>query len=157
MPELTPAKGDILPAVTLDITLRRLIFNAGASWDTFPGHFDREYARAHGHENVFANTSLLLAFADRVITDWAGPRTRIVRRRLSMGRLVHPGDVLRGEGVVTDVRRGGDLYLVDVEIDLSTQRGPCARALATVELPPPPAQPRQLTRPPLAAPRRAMK
>jgi acyl dehydratase len=135
MPESGPAKGDIVPAVTLEITLRRLIVNAAASWDIFPGHVDRDYARAHGHEDVFANTSLILAFADRVITDWAGPRTRIARRRLSMGRPVHPGDTLRGEGVVTDVRRDGDLLLVDVEIDLSTQRGPCAQAVATIEVP----------------------
>lgn len=135
MPDLDPEKGDVVPAVALEITLRRLIVNVGASWDPFPGHFDREYARAHGHEDIFANTSLILAFADRVVTDWAGPRTRIVRRRLSMGRPVHPGDVLRGEGFVTDVRRDGDLRLVDVEIGLSTQRGPCAQAVATVELP----------------------
>jgi acyl dehydratase len=135
MPEFRPAKGDLVPPVTLEITLRRLIVNAGASWDSFPGHFDRDYARAHGHEDVFANTSLILAFADRVVTDWAGPRTRIARRRLSMGRPVHPGDVLRGEGVVTDVRSDGDRHVVDVEIDLTTQRGPCASAVATVELP----------------------
>jgi acyl dehydratase len=121
MSEVNPAKGVHIPPVTLEITLRRLIVNTGASWDTFPGHFDREYARSHGHEDVFANTSLILAFADRVITDWAGPRTRIARRRLSMGRPVHPGDVLRGEGVVTDVRQDRSLQLVDVEIDLSSR------------------------------------
>ena len=57
--------------------------------------------RANGHQDVFANTSLLLAFADRVITDWAGPRTRIVRRKLTLGRPVYPGDQLCGAGVVT--------------------------------------------------------
>ena len=73
-------KGDIVPRVSLDITVRRLIVNAGAGWEVFPGHYDRDYARAHGHEDIFANTSLFLSFADRVVTDWAGPRTRIARR-----------------------------------------------------------------------------
>jgi acyl dehydratase len=129
------AEGDTLPAVSLHITLRRLIVNAGASWDTFPGHFDREYARANGHPDVFANTSLLLAFADRVITDWAGPRTRIVRRKLTLGRPVYPGDQLCGAGVVTGRRRVGDTHLVDVEVELSVGGVRCAHAVATIDLP----------------------
>ena len=61
------AEGDTIPSVHLDITVRRLFVNAAGAWDTFPGHYDRDYARANGHPDVFANTSLLLAFADRVI------------------------------------------------------------------------------------------
>lgn len=127
--------GDTLPAVTLEITRRRLFVNAAAAWDTFPGHFDGDYARAHGHQDVFANTSLLLAFADRVITDWAGPRTRIRRRKLTMGRPVYPGDQLDGTGVITDCRCDGDTYLVDVDLELSVQGNRCANAAATIELP----------------------
>jgi acyl dehydratase len=129
------AEGDKLPTVHLDITLRRLFVNAAASWDTFPGHFDRDYARANGHPDVFANTSLLLAFADRVVTDWAGPRTRIVRRRLTMGRPVHPGDQLLGAGVVTGRRRVGDTHMVDVDVELSVGGIRCAHAIATIDLP----------------------
>jgi acyl dehydratase len=129
------AEGDRLPTVQLEVTLRRLFVNAAASWDTFPGHFDREYARANGLQDVFANTSLLLAFADRVITDWAGPRTRIVRRRLTMGRPVHPGDQLLGAGVVTGRRRDGGTHLVDVDVELFVGGTRCAHAIATIDLP----------------------
>ncbi|MCZ4586320.1 MULTISPECIES: MaoC/PaaZ C-terminal domain-containing protein [Rhodococcus] len=127
-------KGDIVPRVSLDITVRRLIVNAGAGWDVFPGHYDRDYARAHGHEDIFANTSLFLSFADRVVTDWAGPRTRIARRALRMSGSVYPGDTLHAEGIVTGRRQDGGVYLVDLEINLGTDRGPCAQAVATVEL-----------------------
>lgn len=129
------AEGDALPTVQLDITTRRLFVNAAASWDTFPGHYDRDYARANGHPDVFANTSLLLAFADRVITDWSGPRTRIVRRKLTMGKPVYPGDQLSGAGVVTDRRRVGDCHLVDVDVELSVGNIRCAHAMATIEVP----------------------
>jgi acyl dehydratase len=129
------ADGDRLPTLHLDVTLRRLVVNAAASWDTFPGHFDRDYARANGHPDVFANTSLLLAFADRVITDWAGPRTRIMRRKLTLGRPVYPGDQLCGAGVVTGRRRVGETHLVDVEVELSVGAVRCAQALATIDLP----------------------
>jgi acyl dehydratase len=128
-------EGDAIPTVTLDVTLRRLIVNAAAGWDIFPGHFDRDYARAHGHPDVFANTSLLLAFADRVITDWAGPRTRILRRKLTMARPVYPGDQLRGAGTVTSRRRVGDTHLVDVDVELLVGGSRCAQGFATIELP----------------------
>jgi acyl dehydratase len=128
-------EGDVLPTVALDVTLRRLIVNAMGGWDTFPGHFDRDYARAQGHVDVFANTSLLLAFADRVITDWAGPRSRIVRRKLTMARPVYPGDQLSGGGFVTGRRRVGDAHLVDVEVELAVDGSRCAQVFGTIELP----------------------
>jgi acyl dehydratase len=127
--------GDVLPPVTLEITLRRLVHNAGAGWDLFPGHHDRDYARANGHADVFANTSLILAFADRVVTDWAGPRTRITRRSLTMTAPVHPGDMLRASGVVTGTRRDDELRLVDIKTELNTERGQCAFGETTIALP----------------------
>jgi acyl dehydratase len=131
--EISP--GDVLTAATLDITLRRLVHNAGASWEMFPGHHDREYARAQGHADVFANTSLLLAAVDRMVTDWAGPRTRITRRSLVMGLPVHPGETLRGSGLVKVCRRDGELYVVDIETELSTERGRCAHGRTSIALP----------------------
>jgi acyl dehydratase len=129
------SKGDPVAQTSLQITFRHLVVNAGASWEMFPGHHDRDYARAHGHEDVFANTSLLLGFCDRVITEWAGPRARIARRGLSMLRPVHPGDQLRGSGTVVDVSCSDDECMVVLEIHLETERGSCARASATLLFP----------------------
>jgi acyl dehydratase len=129
------ADNDELPRVVLDITRRRLFVNAAASWDTYPGHHDVDYARAHGHRDVFANTSLLLAFADRVIIDWAGPRTRILRRSLAMSHPVYPGDRLCAVGRVRARRCDGDLHMVEVDVELSVNGAPCARAQAIIELP----------------------
>lgn len=129
------SRGDVVTPVMLEITLRRLVHNAGAGWDLFPGHHDRDYARANGHADVFANTSLLLAVVDRMVTDWAGPRTRIVRRSLTMGLPVHAGDNLQASGVVTECRRDGGLHVVDIETELSTARGRCAHGATSIVLP----------------------
>lgn len=127
--------GDVVTPVTLEITLRRLVHNAGAAWDLFPGHHDRDYARANGHADAFANTSLLLAVVDRMVTDWAGPRARIVRRHLTMGFPVHPGDTLEASGIVTELRRDGELQVVDIRTELSTARGRCAQGATSIVLP----------------------
>jgi acyl dehydratase len=142
MPELRPqlswsdvSREDDVPPVTLTITLRRLVHNSAAAWDLFPGHHDRDYARVNGHADVFANTSLLLAVADRMITDWAGPRTRIMRRSLTVALPVHPGDTLQASGVVTEHRRDGELHVVDIRTELSTARGRCAHGVTSIVLP----------------------
>jgi acyl dehydratase len=131
-----PQVGERVDRVEIDVSLRRMIVNVGAGWDFFPGHHDVDYARAHGHPTIFANTSLFLALADRVVTDWAGPRARIVRRRLTMRRPVHLGDVLYGEGDVVAVRGDDDgPRQVDVTLRLGNGDGVCADAEATLELP----------------------
>ena len=134
---MTPLQvGERVQRVEIDVTLRRMIVNVGAGWDFFPGHHDVDYARDHGHPTIFANTSLFLALADRVLTDWAGPRARIVRRRLTMRRPVHLGDVMYGEGEVVAVRGDDDEpHQVDVTLRLGNGGGVCADAEATVELP----------------------
>lgn len=142
MPDLRPqlawtdvSPADVVTPVMLEVTLRRLVHNAGAAWDLFPGHHDRDYAQANGHTDVFANTSLLLAVVDRMVTDWAGPHTQIARRSLTMGLPVHAGDCLQASGVVIERRRDGGLYVVDIDTELSTARGRCAHGTTSIVLP----------------------
>jgi acyl dehydratase len=129
-----PQVGDRIPEISLDVTLRRLVINVGSSWDFFPGHFDTGYARANGHSDVFANTSLFLGVADRAITDWAGPRARIARRKLTMIRPVHAGETMFADGVVTGCRQDDGRQLIDLEIEIRNEQGRCAHATATIEL-----------------------
>ena len=72
-----------LPEVVDHISYQRVVENAGATWDYFPGHFDPEYARRQGNPTIYVNTMHLAGFADRVATDWAGPSSRVVRRSLA--------------------------------------------------------------------------
>jgi len=134
MPDAPLSQGIVVGAtidrVELEITYRRMIINVAGSWDFYAGHHDRDYARQQGHPDVFANTSLFLSFADRVITDWSGPGTRIARRKLTMRLPVHPGDTIYGEGEVTRVRDGR----VDVQLTIGCDRGDCAYVEATIEL-----------------------
>jgi acyl dehydratase len=142
MPETTQrpsrpiAAGDTIPEQSLQITLRRLVINVGASWDFFPGHYDTDYARANGHATVFANTSLFLGFADRVITDWAGPGARIAQRKLTMHRPIEAGETMHAGGVVTGCRVEHERGLVELELQIRNDEELCAHASATLELPP---------------------
>lgn len=124
-----------LPEVVDEIDYQRVVMNAGATWDYFPGHHDPQYARTTGHPTIFVNTMHLAGFVDRVATDWAGPYSRVVRRAMRMAGAIYAGDSMVARGRVTAKRREGPRYLVDLQISVCNQRGDlCCPADVTLEL-----------------------
>ena len=89
-----------LPEVIDEITYQRVVMNSGSTWDYFPGHFDPAYAENQGHPAIFVNTMHLAGFADRIATDWAGPRSRVVRRKMRLAGSIYAGDTMVGRGRV---------------------------------------------------------
>ena len=93
-----------LPEVVDEIDYQRVVMNAGATWDYFPGHFDPAFAQSQGHPTIFVNTMHLAGFIDRVATEWAGPCSRVVRRKMRMVGSIYAGDSMVGRGRVTKKR-----------------------------------------------------
>jgi acyl dehydratase len=132
--------GEELPKVEDVITYRRVIMNPATTWDYFPGHHDPEYARAQGQPTIYVNTMHFLGFIDRCLTGWAGPRSFLVRRKVSTLMSIYAGDTMVGTGRVVGTRleeRAGQVrHLVDLEFEVGNQHGQrCASVLATVALP----------------------
>lgn len=128
-----------LPEVIDEISYQRVAMNPGATWDYFPGHYDPAYAESHGHPTIFINTMHLAGFVDRIATDWAGPHSRVVRRKMRIVGSVYAGDCMVGNGRVTDKRcdtsSGTPRYLLDLEITVLNQRGElCCPAELTLDL-----------------------
>jgi hypothetical protein len=81
----------------------------------------------------------LAGFVDRIATDFAGPYSRVVRRRVSLLGPIYTGDsmVARGRVVGKRIDTAGDAprYLVDLEVAIFNQRDElCCPAEVTVEL-----------------------
>lgn len=132
--------GEELPRVEELVSFRRVIMTPGATWDYFPGHHDPEYARAQGQPTIYMNTMHLMGFADRMVTDWSGPATFLVRRRVRLHNSVYAGDTLVGTGRVSGTRQedaeGRVRSLVDLELSLENQHGArCASVSITAALP----------------------
>jgi acyl dehydratase len=128
-----------LPEVVDEISYQRVVMSAAATWDYYPGHYDPVYARNHGHPTIFVNTMHIAGFIDRIATDWAGPYSRLVRRKMTILGSIYAGDSMVGRGRVIDKRRdtasGATRYLVDLEINVSNQRGElCCPAEVTLDV-----------------------
>lgn len=131
-----------LPEVVDHISYQRVVENAGATWDYFPGHFDPDYAEAQGNPTIYVNTMHLAGFADRVATDWAGPRSRVVRRSMRLAASVYAGDTMIGRGRAVAKRRDTSVdpprCLVDVEIRVTNQHDAlCCPVELTLQVPGP--------------------
>ncbi|HEX4587347.1 MAG TPA: MaoC/PaaZ C-terminal domain-containing protein [Mycobacterium sp.] len=124
-----------LPEVVDEIDYQRVVMNPGATWDYFPGHFDPRYAENDGHPTIFVNTMHLAGFVDRIATDWAGPYSRVVRRKVTLHGSIYAGDSMVGRGRVVGKRRDGSRCLVDLAIGVYNQRDElCCPAEVTLEL-----------------------
>ena len=128
-----------LPEVVDEIDYQRVVMNPGATWDYFPGHYDPRYAESNGHPNIFVNTMHLAGFVDRIATNWAGPYSRVMRRKVTLQGSIYAGDSMVGRGRVIDKRRettgATPRYLVDLEIAIYNQRDElCCPAEVTLEL-----------------------
>lgn len=129
-----------LPEVVDPISYQRVVENAGATWDYFPGHFDPDYARSQGNPTIYVNTMHLAGFADRVATDWAGPGSRVVRRAMRLAGPIFAGDTMVGRGRAVTKRCDTSVdpprRLIDVRIEVTNQHGAlCCPVELTLEMP----------------------
>ena len=128
-----------LPETVDEISYERVVMNSATTWDYIPWHFDPDYARNNGHPTIFVNTMHLAGFIDRIATAWAGPYSRVVRRKVTLQGSIYAGDSMVGRGRVIDKRRdttgATPRYLVDMEIAVYNQRDElCCPAEITLEL-----------------------
>ena len=107
--------GDDLPAVSIPITLQRLVMEAGGNRDFSLIHHDTTVAKATGAPDAFANTYFLMGMFERVVREWAGPGARI--RKIGPLRMMvfnAVGDTVTFKGVVETVDTGSRVAILDL-------------------------------------------
>jgi acyl dehydratase len=129
------AVGDEITPVSIPVTYKRICMNAAATWDWFPGHHDPEYARSQGQQTIYLSTLFFHGFIDRGLGDWAGPDALLRRRKISMIKSIYPGQTATLTGRVTGKRDVNGAGLIDLELMVSSEEGPCVPSEATLQLP----------------------
>ena len=125
--------GDEIPAITIPITLQRLVMEAGANRDLSLIHHDSNVARATGAPDAFANTYFLMGMFERLMREWAGPRARI--RKIGPLRMMvfnAVGDTVQFKGVVETVDEAAGTVNLDMWVE--SHRGKTISAKAILEM-----------------------
>ena len=77
--------GDSLPELAVPITVALIASGAIATRDYFPGHHDKDAARALGSPHVFMNILTTSGLAERYVEEWAGPAAVFKDRKIKLG------------------------------------------------------------------------
>lgn len=115
--------GEALPPFTVELTLQRLVMEAGANRDFLPVHIDTEAGRAAGAAEAFANTTLIETMLEAMIRAWAGPGARIRVLDFAMSGFTCAGQTVAAEGRVVAEQVEDGARLVDLEVWIEAGAG----------------------------------
>lgn len=117
------AVGAKLPPLRDVLTPRRLVMFAGAALDFYEIHYDRDVARAHGHDTLLVHGALKNALLGRFLDEWTAPGGGVVSYGCSYRGTDPPGTELICRGTVTATRHDGDRGLIELDIRVERADG----------------------------------
>ena len=130
------AVGQDLPALSKHVTVEQIRRYAEASGDRNPIHLDETFARSAGLPGVIAHGMLTMAFANQMVTDWLGDRSRLKRLQGRFAGMVQPGDDVTCSGSVTS--KDDERRRIVINLVVTNQRGERVvnKGVAEAEFPP---------------------
>jgi hydroxyacyl-ACP dehydratase HTD2-like protein with hotdog domain len=128
--------GERMPELTVTADETQLFFFSAATYNGHRIHYDKEWARAEGYDDVLVQGPLQAALLARAIGDWIGGGGRLVSFAVQNRAVAHPGQALTFGGTVTG-KRLTELGAGLVDLDIAGRRGDTVLmpGSATVELP----------------------
>ena len=113
--------GQALPSLTKQVTVEQIRQYAEASGDRNPIHLDETFARSAGLPGVIAHGMLTMAFANQMVTDWLGDRSRLKRLQGRFAGMVLPGDEITCTGIVASKVEQARRVMINLVV--TNQRG----------------------------------
>ena len=130
------AVGIELPTLVKRPSLRQLVMYAGASGDFCELHYDRDFARARGFDEVIVHGALKSAFLGQLVTEWAGHPAALKELAIQYRGIDFPDAPLSCKGLVTERRPAGEERLVRCDVWIENELGErTTKGTALVALP----------------------
>jgi len=117
------AEGTEISAISLELTMKRLIMAVCGTRDFYPVHHDRDFARNSGHRDIFVNQMFLQGFLGRCLTDWTGPEGKLTKLSIAMTVPNYLGDTITARGRVIRKYVENDEHKADCELVVTKQDG----------------------------------
>jgi len=104
--------GDALPPLVKNASRAQLFLFSAATHNPHRIHYDRDYARLEGHEDLLVHGPLQGAWLHQFVTDWARPRGRVLSLAFQNRGRAFPERDLTFRGRVSAV--DGDVVALEV-------------------------------------------
>ena len=128
--------GQQIPQLTVSVDETQMFFFSAATYNGHRIHYDKEWAKAEGYDDVLVQGPLQAALLARAIGDWIGGRGRLVSFSVQNRAVAHPGEPLTFGGRITGKRlTEKGVGLVDLDIAGRRDDTVLMPGTATVELP----------------------
>ena len=124
-----PSGVDQLPPASITLDRLGVIVCTTVCNDFRAGHYDPDLARALGMRDIFTDIPTSAGLAVRYVTDWAGPRARLVELDIALGVPFCARDTLTFTGSASSPRADGSIA---VSVRGHTDHGRHVRAGAVV-------------------------
>ncbi len=123
--------GDELEPATRNASRAQLFLYSAATHNPHRIHYDRDYAMVEGHTDIIVHGPLQGAWLSQYVTDWAGPRGRMLTLTWQNRRSALPEQDYTFRGVV----RGLEGDVAHLEVWAEDGDGVLMPGTATVRLP----------------------
>lgn len=110
--------GDEMPPLVKNASRAQLFQFSAATNNPHRIHYDREYAAVEGHPDVLVHGPLQGAWLSQFVTEWAGPKGRVVALSWQNRARAFPERDLTFKGRVTAIE--GDVVSLEITEDDDT-------------------------------------
>lgn len=104
--------GDEMPPLVKNASRAQLFQFSAATNNPHRIHYDREYAAVEGHPDVLVHGPLQGAWLSQFVTDWAGPKGRVLALSWQNRARAYPERDLTFKGRVTAIE--GDVVSLEI-------------------------------------------
>jgi hydroxyacyl-ACP dehydratase HTD2-like protein with hotdog domain len=128
--------GDAIPPVAERVGSAQLFFFSAATYNGHRIHYDLPYAQVEGHPSIIVHGPLQSALMAKTLTNWIGPRGRLLRLRVQNRASAYPDEdlIFTGRVIATEINDGQGIVTCDVWEQKSDGRA-IMPGSATVQLP----------------------
>lgn len=129
-------EGDEIPSLTKNCSTQQLVVWAGGSGDFYQIHYDLNFAKSTGLDNIIVHGALKNAFLGQLLHDWVAPGGRVSEFGCQYRGMDYPNQDLVCRGVVTKKLVDGGRHIVELDIWTENPQGQkTTPGTARVELP----------------------
>lgn len=117
------AEGQEIPSLVRRMTNVTNYLYGVALWAPHRIHYDREWARSEGYDDVVIIAGLMSSYLSQMLVRWAGDPGSLRKLELTNRAPAYAGDTVTSRAVVRRKYRDGEETFVECDVEVEKQDG----------------------------------
>jgi acyl dehydratase len=109
-------EGEAIPSLTKWCSTQQLVMWAAASGDFYQIHYDIDFAKSTGLENLIVHGALKHAFLGQLVHEWVSPGGFVQEYGCQYRGMDFPGEEMLVRGVVTKKYEEGERRYIELDV-----------------------------------------